>query len=272
MVDLRARAKEIERLRLELDAELQDNVTEQERVQKLLVDNAKVSMRLKSVQSKETARGTLARLGLFTMSEATAELGWDAPRVRKLIEAMACEKPPAMKTAGKLGTKPMWEYVGPPIDEIADTAAEKEAAALEAVQEWVTTQNTTFSPAICATAIDLPRATTLRALRALQGVGAVVDEGPTLDMPIFRRTGLELDVAIDRPRVAPVVEQKVWSKIPHVQELCVAADNAGCSVDQSNGHLSIETLDGRRVHIEATPNRRQLLEDKARLRRIGVNV
>lgn len=269
VLELRIRERELTEQKTAIDSELETNRAEQARLKALLISEAKTTMRL--VTAKESARGTLARLEVFTLSEAIAELGWDKPRVKKLIDAMMCEKPPAVTPDGKLGTKPVYKYTGPPI-ELTDPIEEREAAALEAVRDWIVTQTTVFTPGEAAAAIGLPRATTLRALRALQQTGALVDEGPTLDMPMFRRTDVEApDVAIDRPALE-AVEDKEFSKIPQVQELLAAADRAGCAIEASNGHFAIEALDGRRVIVDAVPNRKSLLEGKARLRRIGVNV
>lgn len=272
LVELRVDERELVEQLDAIQAKLTANRDEQTRTKHLLVTDAKTSLRLQSVTSKESARGTIARLGGFTMSEAIAELGWERPRVKKLLDAMMCEKPPTVVQDGKVGTRPFFRYAGPPIEQ-ADPVAERERAALEAIREWVIGQSTTFTPAECAAACDTTRVTALRALRSLQELGAVVDEGPTQDMPIFRVWTDEIpDVAINPPALT-VVEAEPLSKIPQINELLVAAQNAGCEIVPANGHFAIEALDGTRVIIDAKPKgRTRLLADKAKLRKLGVPV
>jgi hypothetical protein len=61
---------------------------------------------------------------------------------------------------------------------------------------------------------------------------------------------------------------------PDVRELVEAAKKDGCTaVLAPNGHWRITTRDGRKVLISNTPKSSRTVEtDRARLRRIGVNV
>lgn len=271
-LELRVRERELIEAIEQANAELQANRAEQERIKQQIITDAQTSMRLKSVSSPQAARAVIARLGGFTMSEAVAELGWERAKVKKLLDAMLCEKPPAVVPEGKVGKRPFFRYVGPEI-EAEDPAAEREAAALEAVRDWAIDQQGVFSPGQCAAAVDLPRATVMRALRALTDAGMLVDEGPTVDKPLFRLASTQApDVALDRPELSVVSESEPLSKIPAIQKMLEAAQQAGAKIDSSNGHFTIETLDGRRVHIRSKPNRQTLLEDRAKLRRVGITV
>lgn len=273
---LRVRERELRERQAEIERELGENLPEQERLRQLLVTDAQTSLRLKSTASKESARGTIARIGSaggFTLGEAATELGWEKPRVKKLLDAMACEVPPTIVSAGHYRRAPMFKYTGPPISE-ADPMAERQAAATEKVRDWILTQNTTFTPAECAAACDITRTDALRALRALQTLDVVGDEGPTQDMPLFVRTGVDApDIAVDRPAIAAAPTSEPLSKIPVIQALIDACDRAHAEVYASNGHFSVETLDGRRAIIPGKPgSRNEMLQAKARLRRIGIQV
>lgn len=269
-LELRVRERELVRQIEDATAELEANRSEQARVKHLLVTDAQTSLRLTSVSSPKTARATIAKLGGFTMSEAIAELGWDRPKVKKLLDAMLCEKPPAVVQDGKVGTKPFYRYVGPAIT-AEDPLEQRERAAVDAVREWVLGQTSTFTPGQGAHGVDLPRATVLRALRKLADVGLLADESPSQDMPLFRLASTQApDVAI--PDLAVVEQVKVRSEIPAIQKLLEAAETAGCHIEAANGHFAIEAMDGRRVIIRSKPNRQSLLEDRAKLRRIGITV
>lgn len=269
MIELRARERELEDLAAATSAELAHNRAEQERTKRLLITDAQAGMRLKSVSTKETARATVARMGTFTFGELQSELGWEKARVKKLMDAMACEKPPAVVPDGRAMGKALFRYTGPAIAE-PDPLDQRDRAALEAISDWVRKQTTTFTPGEAAAACETTRTSALRALRALQSAGALVDESPTTDHPVFRREDVDVpDVALaPLPKVAEVL-----SKVPQINELLVAARDAGCEVTSSNGHHAVEFLDGRRVLIPAKPQgRAQMMNDKARLRRMGVNV
>lgn len=273
-LELRVRERELLEQEQEIKVELSANRQRQAQVKSLLVTDSRTSMRLKSVSTHAGARRTLARMGAFTMSEVEAELGWDRTRVKKLLDVMLCEKPPVLKHDGRVMHRPFFRYIGPEPVGDDDPVVDRDLEAIEALREWLVTRdasgiNRTFTPAQVANAIDVPRATALRACRSLVDAGMLVDEGPTSDMPIFAMAGV--DVTIDE--VAPVQAEKPSSQIPQIQELLTAAYEAMCDVSESNGHFSVETLDGRTILIPKKPSgREQTLQVKGRLRRAGVKV
>lgn len=271
MLDLRAAHREMTETVKDLTARLAENEVEQARVKAML--HAEAKSEIGGVASSTlSARNTIAQMGTFTMSEAIANLGWDRPRVKKLLDAMMCEKPPVVISAGRAFGQAVFKYAGEPVQQL-DPVAEREAAALEKVREWAIAQTSAFTPGEAAAACGMPRASALRALRALQQTGAIDDEGPTQDMPIFRVHGVEIpEVTITAPALS-IVDAEQLSKVPEINTILVAAREAGCDITSSNGHHAIEFLDGERVIIPAKPRGAQRMrEDKAKLRSRGVNV
>lgn len=270
MLDLRAAHREMTEQVKDLTARLAENETEQARVKAMLQAEAKSEIGGVAT-STLSARNTIAQMGTFTMSEAIAKLGWERPRVKKLLDAMMCEKPPAVVPAGRAFGQAVFKYAGEPVQQL-DPVAEREAAALEKVREWAIAQTSAFTPGEAAAACGMPRASALRALRALQQTGAIDDEGPTQDMPIFRVHGVEIPDVVIAPALT-LVDAEQLSKVPEINAILVAARDAGCDVTSSNGHHAIEFLDGDRVIIPAKPRGAQRMrEDKAKLRSRGVNV
>lgn len=62
----------------------------------------------------ERARRIMERLSTFTMSELISELNCSRPTAKKFLDAALSAKPPVVKSAGKLGRTPLFEWCAPP--------------------------------------------------------------------------------------------------------------------------------------------------------------
>lgn len=269
MLELRVAERELVAQIEEMTAKLQANRARQARLKAILVTRAKASIGLQSVSSEAAARAAIAKMSTFTRSEAAAELGWPQAKTTKFLKKLIAGQ--ILEQIGKIGADPRFHYTGPVIehDPEAERKAQREAAALVAVRDWALEHRLPFTPSQAAAGADVPRPTALRALRVLQEAGVLADEGPTEDMPLFVIAGSQ-PVAL--PEVTVDI-QRVSSKIPAIQELLDAAYAASCDVAGANGHFAVTSMDGERVIIDAQPKgRERLLADKAKLRRIGVNV
>jgi hypothetical protein len=270
LLELRVAERELVAQIEKATATLQANRARQARLKALLVSSAKTSIGLQSVSTEGAARAAIAKMGTFTRSEAMAELGWPQAKTTRFLKKLIGGQ--ILEPKGKIGGEPRYHYTGPQVeyDPEAERKAAREAAALVAVRDWALSHKLPFTPSQAAAGADVPRPTALRQLRALQAAGVLDDQGPTEDMPLFVVAGSE-PVAL--PEAKPVEVHRVTSKIPATQELLDAAYAANCDVAGGNGHIAITSLDGDRVIIAATPQgRERLLADKAKLRRIGVDV
>jgi hypothetical protein len=269
MIDLRATERELQRAIDETKAVLEANRAEQEQVKHLLTTAAETSLRL-PVDGTRAGRRVLAGLGTFTMSNAKGVLGWKQADVKKLIELLEIEKPPAIERLGAFEGQRMFRYIGPPVED--DPVADAESVGQDRVREWALAQKMKFTPGEAARACDTSRTTALRMLRHMQTAGALVDEGPTQDMPIFGVAGKDGKV-IEPPRLTVVEsEPRVSSPIPQIQEMLTAAYAAGLDVGESHNHFTIESPDSRVLVSKKFQGRQQLMEDRARVRRLGANL
>lgn len=273
MLALRQHERELnEQIRV-ATAELEHNRSEQRRLKDLLVTDVKTHKRLPTTGAR-AGRRVLAQLGTFTPGFAAGRLGWELAEVKKLIGVMECEKPPTLRRGDRFGGQQMFEYVGPPMD--ADPEAERAEAEYEALRTWALTQTTTFTPAQGAHACDTSRSSALRAFRRMQEVGALVDKGPTNDMPIFAVTGADVQDPAPPPTLKAVEDEpepEVFSRIPQVQELLAAAAASGLTVTTTGRHHAVESLTGERVVFPTTPpSREDMLSLRGRIRRMGAQL
>lgn len=268
-VELRVRERELVAQLETLTIELTHNRAEQERVKAMLLTDAKTAMRLQSVTSPRTARAILAQLSEFTEQEACTELGWKPAQFRKLRDLMACEKPPALVDGGRALGHKMYRYEGPAIE--IDPEAERLAVELETVRAWAVTQTTAFTPGQAAAATSVARSSARNALTQLEAMGVLVNEGPTPDMPMFSVAGVKApDVVAASQDTAALT--RCSSKIPAIQALLDAAYDAGADVTESDEHFAIEVADRGRVVTSKKMIRGEFMQDKARLRRMGLKV
>lgn len=267
MIELRAAERDLVATIQQATQELEANRAEQAHVQHLLVTDTQTSIKLPA-SNPRSARRTLARLGTFTMSEAQAKLGWKRPKVKELIEIIETETPPVLERRGTFERERVFQWIGQPIED--DPAADLEAAGQEAVREWARAQRTRFTPGEAARACDTTRTTALRMLRHLESLGALVDESPTADMVIFA-PAVNGTVA-EAPQLHVVSEPEVFSRVPEIQEILAAAKAAGFEITSSEKFHAVESPTTR-VVIPTTPqSKRQMLEDRAKIRRMGAQL
>lgn len=271
VLELRVRERELVADLEELGAELEANRDRQGQLKALLVNAGKADLRLQSVGSDISAQAAMARMGAFTKSEAIAELGWESRKTTALIKRLVAGK--VLEPIGRIGTDPRFRYVGPIVEEPdpeVEAQKQRDQAAFDALQQWALSQTIPFTPSQAAAGADVPRPTALRILRVLQESGALTDEGPTDDMPLFAVAG---SAPVSTPPPQKIEVQRVTSKIPAISEMIEAAYAASCDVSEANGHLAVTAMDGQRAIIDSVPKGRSgVLRDKAKLRRIGVNV
>lgn len=274
LLALRHRERELEETARATAAELEDNRAEQGRVKHLLTTDTKTAVRLPT-SGPRAGRRVLAQLGVFTLPLAQTRLGWSRKELKTLIDAMECESPPALERLERFEGKQMFRYVGPTID--SDPEVDRAEAEYESLKAWALSQTTTFTPAQGAAACDTSKTAALRAFRQLQEGGALVDRGPTQDMPLFAVTGVDVpDPA--QPPIAVVKEDNgdeppEFSKIPQIQELLAAAHIAGLQVTTTGRHHAVEALDGQRVVFDIKPQGREaMLALRGKIRRMGVKL
>lgn len=267
---------ELEQEREELEQRREANRAEQTRVAQMLTNEVRAEFRLPPTISTPAARATLARLRAFTVTSAMAALGWKRKQVKDLIDAMECEVPPTIERLDNFEGQRVYRILANEEEEQEEEVerqeeVERDATSYERMLHWVRRQRGTFSPGQCAAANDVSRLEAIRALHHMADAGIVDDQGPTEDMPIF--TVVDAEVPEPPPPPPPAEpEVKRHSKIPEIQAMLEAAEKAGLAVTSTNEHHVVEGPDGRVVIPDKVTNRKQVLQDKARIRRMGAKL
>lgn len=272
ILELRVQERDLVQTIDGLTEQLKINRAEQAQENALLLKEAKQELRVPPVVTSSAGRSTLAKLKVFTIGNATARLGWKRADVKKLVEVMLCEQPPSLEDVGPFEGSRAYRYIGPPIAH--DPVAEQSAVEFEKIKEWALSRSVAFTPGECGAACGVTRAVALRALRHLVELGALTDDSPTEDMPIFVVVNAKAPEVPAPPalQIVPPPQARVFSRVPEIQTMLAAADAAGLEVTETGQTFAIEGPTGR-VLIPARPQgRAQMLEAKASIRRMGAKL
>lgn len=272
ILELRVQERDLVQAIDSLTEQLKANRAEQAQQNALLLKEAKRELRGPPVVTSSAGRSTLAKLRVFTIGNATARLGWKRADVKKLVEVMLCEQPPSLEDVGPFEGSRAYRYIGPPIAH--DPVAEQSAVEFEKMKEWALSKSVAFTPGECGAACGVTRAVALRALLHLAQLGVLVDDSPTADMPIFVVPDKEAPDVPSPPalQIVPPPQERVFSRVPEIQQMLAAAHAAGLEVTETGKTFAIEGPTGRVLIPSLPQGRKEMLDARASIRRMGAKL